>query len=435
MNKPILLTWHDFAATTGFANVAKNLLKGMHEHYQLHIVGINYHGDTTATNEYTLYPAGEGLGIDTVLSKVKDLSPDMLFLFQDHFNIAQLLEQAEKENVKLPKKVTYFPVDGLPVSPFIKRAVTETDKLFIYTEWSRKALLSTFPNSKEVKNAEVLYHGVDTSVFKPLPFDTVMEVRNRFGWGKKFIAINVNRYQPRKQIPSTVRAFSMFAKGYNTCMSCNHKQTLNLKLCECCGSTDIKPTKTRKKDVALYLHMMPYDTNMGMIKATSLISVLYNAGFTDKDAPGLVALNGANILAGDVSEEDLNLLYNTANVNLSSTCGEGAGLSLIESQAVGVPSIAPQNSAIPEMLNNTGTIVPVKGFFNMGYDTSHMRPAVDEWEFRCALENHYSAWQQSGKIKEVKQNCLTSVKDKFNWDDKRAQLLKAFKELTPPTKQ
>lgn len=435
MKKPVLLTWHDFVAPTGFANVAKNLLQDMYKDYDVHIVGINHSGDVLKTEQYTVYPAGNSLGMDTFLEKVSLLNPDLLFLFQDHFHITSLLNLAEKKGISLPKKVTYFPVDGLPVSPFIERAVTDTDKLFIYTEWSRKALLSTFPDLDTVKTAEVLYHGVDTSTFKPAPINQVMETRQQFGWGKKFLAINVNRFQPRKQIPSTVRAFSMFAKGHNMCKDCKHKQPINLKLCERCGSTNIKSFKDPKTDVVLYLHMMPYDENMGPAKITSLVSVLYNAGFTQADAPHIVAINGANILSGEVTEEDLNLLYNAANVNLSSTCGEGAGLSLIESQAVGVPSIAPHNSAVPEMLNGTGILVPVKGFFNMGYDSSHMRPAVDEWKFACALEDMYESWKQSGKIKEVKQECLTSVQDKFRWDDKRKQLLKAFKNLTPPTKQ
>ena len=140
-------------------------------------------------------------------------------------------------------------------------------------------------------------------------------------------------------------------------------------------------------------------------------------------------MNGRQIYDGEVSEEQLNKLYNAANVNISTTVGEGFGLSLLESQATGTRSIAPKHSSIPEVLNGTGHLLPNKAVWFPQNDNGFSRPIIDAYELTKALEWEYLSWKESGKEKVINQDCLDNVQANFLWEDKREFLLKIFKEV------
>lgn len=431
MEKPKLLIWSDFVAPTGFGNVAKNLFDELHKYFQVSIVGINYHGDRKYdTSKYFVYSVSKDdlLGTKRLPSIIKRENPDILLLFQDIFYIADFIKEF-KSNLKPEAKLAiYFPVDGSPFSLAWRDAFTYADAIITYSDWAIKTI-------KEVINVEKpihkLYHGVNTEVFKPLPEDIIIEIRKNLKWNNKFVVVNINRFQPRKAVPLSFRAFSMFAKGYKRC-KCGNYMPINRVSCDLnmCPPEDIVEIKIHdRKDVFYYLHMMPQEPSMGPGRANLLQNHLINAGFNDQDANTILGLNSANIYNHEISEEQLNQIYNAANVNITSTLGEGCGLSLLESAAAGTPSIAPKNSAIPEMLNNTGRLIKNVALMNQALDNGHLRPIVDVWEMTQALEEEYLKWKSSGKEKVIDQSCLENINKNFLWQDKRDLLLKILLDL------
>jgi len=181
----------------------------------------------------------------------------------------------------------------------------------------------------------------------------------------------VNRFQPRKFIPATARAFNMFAKGYKLNPENGHMMPLDRNRCELSGSTDLEVHERSLDDVFLYLHMNAKEPIMGPGRANVLQAHLLNSNYNDRDVNKIVGLNARNVYSGDIPDSFINEVYNGANINISSTVGEGCGLSLIESAATGTPSIAPNNSAIPEMLKSTGHKVKNSTVFNMALDNGH----------------------------------------------------------------
>jgi glycosyltransferase involved in cell wall biosynthesis len=117
-----------------------------------------------------------------------------------------------------------------------------------------------------------------------------------------------------------------------------------------------------------------------------------------------------------------------ADVNVSTSLGEGVGLSLLESAAVGTTSIAPRNSAIPEMLGDTGHIVPNKCHVNIAFDNAHLRPIVSTELFVEALEIEYQKWIANGRKKIVNEEAIEMVLKEFLWPDKQGQLLSWLQE-------
>jgi len=431
MTKKKILCWCDFIAPTGFGNVAKNLLDELHLYYDVSIVGINYQGDIKYdTSKYFVYPITREdlLGVKRLYDIAKRDQPDLIFLFQDIFHISDIIEKLKKVSPK-SKIVIYFPVDGYPFSAAWQNALELSDAVITYTDWAIKVIKEKFPQFN--KPIHKLYHGIDTSVFYPQPIELIEENRKKANWNQKFVIINVNRFQPRKAIPLSVRAFSMFAKGYKRC-KCGHAMPLANTYCEVnmCPPEDIVFTQDDKKDdVYYYLHMSAMEYSMGQNRTCLLQNHLINAGFTNEDYSKIIGINAKKIYANEVPEAELNNLYNASNLNITSSGGEGAGLSLLESAATGTPSLAPKNSAIPEMLNGTGTLVSNNAAYSHPMDNAHIRPIVNVEEMMLRLEDYYNMWKALGKEKTIDQACINNINANFLWPDKREILHKIFKEI------
>ena len=436
-DKPKLLAWCDFLVPTGFGTVSKNLFEGLSEHFDVSVLGINYHGDKRYdTDKYFVYSVSRDdlLGAQRLPKIIKDVDPDVLFLFQDIFHISDMLNDLSKIVSDKCKIVTYFPVDGEPFSLGWGNVFDKSDAVITYTDWAIKVIKDRFPKL-EIPISK-LYHGVNFDDFYPLPKSKVKAIRKKYNWEDKFVVVNINRFQPRKYVVGSARAFSMFAKGYKMCKKCEHRMPIDRNRCELCMHENLELQGKAKDNVFLWLHMMPREPSMGPSRANLLQNHLLNVGFSDKDVGTILGVNARNIYGGDVGVDEVNELYNAANINISSTLGEGCGLSLIEAQAAGTPSIAPINSAIPEMLGDTGWLVANHGVTNQAMDNAHLRPVVDCGAMMDALEEAYQMWIDQGKGKTADKDCLERVKKVFKWDDKREHLLSVFNEvLANPSKR
>lgn len=431
--KKKLFCWCDFLVPTGFGNVAENLLSEMYKDFDVTILGINYHGDKKYdTSKYFVYPVSRDdmLGMKKLPHLIMQENPDIIFLFQDIFHISDIIETIRKNVHPKTKIVTYFPVDGNPFSQAWGNVFKTADINITYTDWAIQTIKETFPKAGNIYK---LYHGVNTDIYRPLPEKEIKRIKAGFGWDNKFVVANINRFQPRKAIPLSLRAFSLFSKGYKKCKCGNvypyHKNFCDLNMCG--PESVIEKEKRYKTDVHMYLHMMAAEPSMGPGRTNILQNHLLNAGFSDEDlASGLIGINAAQIYSGEITNEMVNNIYNASNINLSSTLGEGCGLSLIESMAAGTPSIAPRNSAIPEMLGDTGHIISNLGLMNQAMDSGHLRPVVNPWEMCQSLDVEYEKWKKSGKEKVIDADCINRVNEKFLWKDK-VEFLKSlfFKAL------
>jgi glycosyltransferase involved in cell wall biosynthesis len=426
--KPKLLVWCDFLVATGFGNVAKNLLDTLHKEYDVYVLGINNRGEVVYdTSKYFVFPVDSSdlLGLKKLPRIVDKVKPDIIFLFQDIFHISDLIEALRKQVGFDTKIVSYFPVDGAPANLAWQNVLDFSDAVVTYTDWAIKVIRDRFPGYKDTP-IHKLYHGVDLKTFFPKKADEITGLRKTFGWTNKFTVANVNRFQPRKFISGTARAFSMFAKGYKLNPENGHMMPLDRNRCELSGSTDLETHERNLSDVFLYLHMNTAEQIMGPGRANMLQAHLLNANFQDRDVNKILGLNGRNVYSGEIPDSFINDIYNAANVNISSTIGEGCGLSLIESAATGTPSIAPNNSAIPEMLGTTGHLIKNSAVFNMALDNGHWRPIVDCGDIVRALDIEYKRWKEGKVDKEIRTECIEFINKNFLWKDKVDLLKKIF---------
>ena len=334
MNKKKLLIWADSpSVATGFGTVSKNLFRDLHNEYDVYILGINDHGLITYdTSKYFIFPIDnmDILGLSKFAKILKNVSPDKIILFQDIFNIQHALPIIKETHPKVPI-LAYFPIDGTPVNQYWRPGFDTPDKLVTYTKWGVDAIYDTFPHLKE-KNIEYLYHGVDTNVFNLYPSAVRQRCKKEAGWEDRFLIFSNNRYQPRKALPLALRAVSLFTKGYKTC-KCGNLYAISRRICDLnsCSEADVLSITPGHDDVTIYMHAAMFEKIIGDGAASSLAAAAINAGFVSEDIPKHVAFFNGNTYDNPYTDHKMSELYNIADVNISTTLGEG---SLIEGTPV-----------------------------------------------------------------------------------------------------
>jgi glycosyltransferase involved in cell wall biosynthesis len=333
MKKKILCLF-DYMATTGFATVTQNIIPRIKRHFpnqiELHICSINYFGETIFEEDGTVVFSAiksatkkDDFGRFGFLKILKDSDEyDGIFIIQDLGVIVPIIEILEhikeekrKNNKKQFKSIFYFPVDCSLIKKQVQ-GIEFFDTLITYTEYGRKEVLKLRPELKG--KISVIPHGTDTKNFYPIDKEEVKAFRKQyFGQNAdKFIIMNLNRNQPRKDIPNTIFAFIEAKNNW-------HKD---------------------KPKPFLYLHCNPNDPMGHSLKAVLLQTDLEEGD--DYIFPSKEEENHASPL------EKLNKIYNSVDLYVTTTLGEGWGLGYTEASATMLPIICPNNTSFKEMSDN-----------------------------------------------------------------------------------
>lgn len=333
---------------TGYATVSRNLKKHIKNHYkdslQIDVCAINHFGEPYTEEDGTFVFSAKRSDVKNddfgrfIFLKVlaEDDSYDAVFIIQD-LGIIQpiipvmqsILDKRKSENKKRFKSIFYFPVD-CKLFPVLVKGLEFFDQIVTYTDFGKKEVLKLRPDLKG--RVLAVPHGNNFSDFHPLDTKEVIEFRESF-FGEnayKFIVTNVNRNQPRKDIPNTIFAF-IEAKRL------------------------IKESKL-DIDLFLYLHCHPKDPKGNDIRAIMLQTDLLE----DVDYKLLPKEWEHNLC----SREELNKIYNSSDVFLTTTLGEGWGLSVTEAMSAKLLTIVPYNTSLME----------ISGFGSRSYTLNTMIP-------------------------------------------------------------
>jgi glycosyltransferase involved in cell wall biosynthesis len=406
MKQKKVLMLVDYISRTGFATVSKNIVKEIKNNFGdevlLDIVAINYFGEPFY-DEYNNYiisaPLNDGnkdnFGRFFFLKALQDSDYDGLFICQDLGIIVPIIEVMEhikakkkEENRKSFKSIFYFPVDCALV-PQLTTKLEFFDLLVTYTEYGRNEVVKLRPDLKT--KLKVVPHGNNSKDFYPLEAEEVKMFRDEYFGNNsdKFIVTNINRNQPRKDIPTTIFAF-MEAK---------------------------KIWPYELPEPFLYLHMHPKDPLgwdlRGILIQTDLVE--------DKDYK-LLPFKFEESMA---ETEVLNQIYNASDAFLTTTLGEGWGLTFSEAAACKVPIVAPYTTSFMEMSNygKNGymlyNITPTCNLDNVIREQCdpieiaevllEVAESRDSAEYKKKLEDNYN-WVKKLEWKEVCKSWVTYFK-------------------------
>jgi len=403
MSKIKLLFYGDSPTiSTGFGIVAKNILAQLQAtgKYDITIVGINYYGDPHEL-PYKIYPAsvnnkGDVYGRQRMLDVLrnKKQSFDIVFTIQDTFIMATLGESikklrdghiVERDGKKIFKKgrgfkwIYYYPIDAVPEKEWIEKSVKVADVAVPYTNYAKE---KSFKHVE--RDYEVIYHGVDTKTFYPMTdeekekfvknFNAKTDIKNNF------LIVNVNRNQERKGLLYTLLAFKLFQS--------------------------VVPNSV------LYTHCdVKRDRGGDLIKIAARLGIsnnwIYPNPETYKDGHSFSAAY-------------LNGIYNLADINISTTLGEGWGLSSSEAIACKTLNVFPNNTSLTEILAEERGLLfksgnpPTQILTNGPLDNSIIRPMPNVEDM---VEKMLWAYSHPDASKEMSEKAYSWMLENITWEN------------------
>lgn len=337
-----LLWVGDAACSTGFSRVTHHVLEEIRKTWNVSVLGVNYHGDPHEY-EYPIYPAG-GAGYDPFgfgrLGKIASkIRPDLIVLLTDPWHVPRYLKKAGNCPV-----IASVMVDGLNCRG---SGMNGSLAAIFCTEFG----IEQAKQGGYQGRAAVIPLGVDLDVYRPMGRATA---RTSLGLPPAivedgFIVGNVNRNQPRKRMDLSVRYFARWMREHN------------------------------RDDAYLYLHVSPTgDQGWDLNQLARYYGIASHLIFVEPD------------MFTGVSERALAAAYSAFDVQISTTQGEGFGLTTLEGMACGAPQIVPDWSALGEIVEDAALRVPCTSTASTPQMINAIGGIADEAEFIGCLERMYT---------------------------------------------
>lgn len=367
-----LLWIGDAACPSGFARVTHEVLDTLRHSYDVTVLGINYRGDPHPY-PYPIYTAmgDDYMGVWRLIWMCDFVKPDVIVILNDPWNIPFYTNLLKKfpDYAKVPV-VGSVAVDGKNCRG---AGLNDLALAIFWTQFGAdeaKAGGYTGP-------AEVIPLGVDLNTFNPRDKQEARAKRLPLNLPDVFVVGNVNRNQPRKRWDLTIQYFADWVKS------------------------------RKIQDAYLYLHCAPTgDTGCNVAQLAKYYGVLDRLWLMEPP-----------VFYG-ISEEEMVDTYNCFDVQISTTQGEGFGLTTLEGMACGIPQIVPAWAALGDWpkgavweVRCTGTAigppyvnviggVPDKDLFIAALDALYHRSSYRKQNGEAALERAQQArfrWSNIGK--------------------------------------
>lgn len=312
----------DAVVSTGFSRCTHAACDALHAAgHEVHVLGINYFGDPHAY-PYAIYPCINVLdhgrdifGMGRLPYMMERLKPDVVVLLNDPWNVPAYLDTiaatkfTDPATGKVPV-VAWVAVDAKnhPASDRMNRAHVVSWTQFGIDELRRGGFSG---------EASIVPLGVDRSVFKPRDKREARKAVCVEGHREGFIVGVVGRNQPRKRVDLSIEYFAEWVHRYKI------------------------------DDAYLYLHIAPTGETSCDIRAMVKYHGITNRVILAEPEQGF-----------GIDEAAMPLVYSAFDVCLTTTQGEGWGLTTMEAMACGTPCIVPDWSALGEWCEKAAMKIP-----------------------------------------------------------------------------
>jgi len=311
---------------TGYAQVTRNLLTRFQK------AGIDAHQLSwmfQGMDEAVPYPLHYPMNHDETYGNkgsvpywTNTIKPDIVAFLADSFMIKWLGDEkiVTKDDKKMiiknrqeinAKTLFYFPFDSADAYTGVKEVMEQIDIKVAMSQFGQKIL-------KKELDMDSFYipHGVDTTIYRPIPREIVQKERENFKLNDKFIIGCIARNQSRKMYPALFQAFVRFHK--------KHPKS------------------------ALVCHCDPVDPQgWNLLDLSNRLNLKLNED---------VFFSMKRFCHGE-GEATVNLIYNLMDIHTIPTTGEGFGLPIIESMAAGIPNILTDCTTSRELIGKNGLLV------------------------------------------------------------------------------
>jgi glycosyltransferase involved in cell wall biosynthesis len=256
------------------------------------------------------------------LDPADDWKPDAVLAIADVSGLLNYIGQSVKDWQTVPV-YHYCPIEGDNLPPMWRQL------------WDMVSPVAMSDYGQRVVSEHIgrpvprIYHGVDTDAFYPVSpgkparwdggtFRTKDDAKAKFGLAGRKVILRADRNVVRKNFDALIRAFVPIAQA--------------------------------DPEVDLVLHCKPIDTEG--------IDIWQEILRMPEDLRGRVKFTNAHDTFKGLPVEGLNILYNAADIYMSTTGGEGFGLTLAEAMSAGVPVVSTAWAAEVEVIGDGGVLVP-----------------------------------------------------------------------------
>jgi glycosyltransferase involved in cell wall biosynthesis len=378
--------------------------------HEVTVLGVNYRGDSKPSKVSLMMASSiepsDIYGYTRVVEVLGKVMPHAVVIFNDPFICTHYLfrNKFDPELVLLKYKtlfdsgdrtlITYQPRDGLngPKGWDALRQIKVNGETF---EVSHQIAMSKFGQA-QMPGSDLAYHGIDTEVFHPVSdkqpiwsrdrkITSKREAKQLFGYPPdSFLILRVDKNSWRKDFASTWKA--------------------------------ILPVMQRHDDVYAHFHCAGSDPAAGGVQMPELFTRDVETAPRFKLPTDFIDWTGWD-------NNDLVALYNAADLFVTTSFGEGFGLTLGEALACGVPVIAQNVSSIPEVVGPGGVLI--EGGFMVTAPGGQDMFAADIPAFTEAIEHLYL---NSGFRKRYGRAGIEHVRKTFRWSDAAAVFDAAIRE-------
>jgi glycosyltransferase involved in cell wall biosynthesis len=382
----------DAACTTGFSRVTHAIGERLVEDFghQIEVLAVNYRGDSwdcerpghEHVTPLRLYRPNT-IRQDDIYGKSRIIEllahePDVVVTLSDPQivlgNLFSNVYDPERILLQFRPLLSYIPDDGTNLPRPWTEILPKVTKAVAMSKWGQT----------HYQPSELVYHGLDQEMFWPIwerPKTTTTGVvcktrtdaKRAFGFDPdEFLVGRVDTNSGRKDYPALVKA--------------------------------LWPAMARHKDIRVHLHCED---------EAPIAGVRFKAFLTreqDTVDPSRFQFPGLHNSFAGWPIQDLNVLYSAFDCFVSTSRGEGFGLTLLEAAACGVPIIAQNVSAIPEVVGPGGLLLEPR-------DTFTVPSGEDVWladipAFTDAIERMY---RSKGLRRDLGEAGAEHAKT-FSWD-------------------
>ena len=325
-------------------------------------------------------PKEQGFGFNKFKEYVETVNPDIIMIYNDPIVVNQFIQQV-KDVPKSWKLWVYLDqvYKGADMG-LLRNIENASDRIICFTDTWKTHLMTrlTTPNIK----IDVMEHGVDSLVFKPLSDSERNGIRKNLNIpANATVFLNMNRNSQRKRLDLTLMGFARLLKEFPD-------KPLHLLMV-----TGVKP-----EGGAYY---QPLQIYLNELELLGLDNLKYGTRVSIVDTTPPTAY---------FNDEAINQLYNVADVGVNTSNGEGFGLCQLEHMATGAPQVVLDLDCYKAfMTDETSVRCPLKS-----YSYLQMTAGVGLTEYTTTAEDVASAMKNAVAMlgRETSEKCVSLARSR-----------------------
>jgi glycosyltransferase involved in cell wall biosynthesis len=318
---------------TGYSKVSYSILKELEKKDWLSLIHFGFQKHPQVSPTYRPYPSSvevidaaaletplqQGFGYQGINEVIRTKQPDVVMIYNDMAVVTRFLEEIRKTNVSRKFKIWVYcdQVYDCQMQGMIDILNRDADRVFAFTSYWKEQL----KQQGVTRPLSILGHGFDPKLFFTVPKE--MARKSLKLPEDAFVVMSLNRNQPRKRYDILITAFTELIVKYPT------KPIVLLCICD----------KGEKGGWWLF---------------EIFVRELRKRGVPIEQFGNRLMISSQDMA---FSDEDINILYNIADVGVSTAEGEGWGLCTFEQMGVGIPQVVPDIGGYKEYCKKDNSIV------------------------------------------------------------------------------